>query len=81
MRIQCCHFILVDFEDAAAFFNHSDIISSTCTPMVGLLIQGGPVDIEHVVDLLRRKVPVLIVKGTGLAADLIAFVFNEKMTQ
>ncbi|XP_055996761.1 transient receptor potential cation channel subfamily M member-like 2 [Ostrea edulis] len=70
----------LNFEDAAAFFNHSDIISSTCTPMVGLLIQGGPVDIEHVVDLLRRKVPVLIVKGTGLAADLIAFVFNEKMT-
>lgn len=48
--------------------------------MVGLLIQGGPIDIEHVVDLLRKKVPVLVVKGSGLAADLVAFVFNEKLT-
>lgn len=77
-----CFFVLTDMEDASAFLhNHSDIISSTSTPMVGLLIQGGPIDIEHVVDLLRKKVPVLVVKGSGLAADLVAFVFNEKLTQ
>lgn len=71
----------LNMEDASAFLhNHSDIISSTSTPMVGLLIQGGPIDIEHVVDLLRKKVPVLVVKGSGLAADLVAFVFNEKLT-
>ncbi|XP_061181386.1 transient receptor potential cation channel subfamily M member-like 2 [Saccostrea echinata] len=69
----------LNLEDASYFHTHTDIISGTCTPMVGLLIQGGPIDIEHVVDLLRRKVPVLVVKGTGLAADLIAFVFNEKI--
>nr|XP_022342149.1 transient receptor potential cation channel subfamily M member 1-like isoform X1 [Crassostrea virginica] len=54
-------------------------ISSTCTPMVGLLIQGGPLDIDHVVDLLRRKVPVLVVQGSGLGADLISFVYFEKI--
>lgn len=75
-------FLLTDMEDASAFLHdNSDIISSTSTPMVGLLIQGGPIDIEHVVDLLRKKVPVLVVKGSGLAADLVAFVFNEKLTQ
>lgn len=75
-------FLLTDMEDASAFLHdNSDIISSTSTPMVGLLIQGGPIDIEHVVDLLRKKVPVLVVKGSGLAADLLAFVFNEKLTQ
>eukprot|EP00105_Crassostrea_gigas_P035510 XP_019919658.1 PREDICTED: transient receptor potential cation channel subfamily M member 1 [Crassostrea gigas] len=54
-------------------------ISSTCTPMVGLLIQGGPIDIDHVVDLLRRKVPVLVVQGSGQAADLLSFVYFEKV--
>ncbi|XP_048781107.2 transient receptor potential cation channel subfamily M member-like 2 isoform X2 [Ostrea edulis] len=55
------------------------VITSTCNPMVGLLIQGGPIDIDHVVDLLRRKVPVLVVQGTGLGADLISFVYFEKI--
>ena len=45
------------------------------------MIQGGPIDIEHVVDLLRKRVPVLLVKGTGLAADLVAFATNEKIIQ
>ena len=72
---------LIDIEEASAFLEHSDIISSTFTPMVGLLIQGGPIDIEHVVDLLRKRVPVLVVKGTGLAADLVSFAFNEKIIQ
>lgn len=57
------------------------VITSTCNPMVGLLIQGGPIDIDHVVDLLRRKVPVLVVQGTGLGADLISFVYFEKIHQ
>lgn len=56
-------------------------ISSTCTPMVGLLIQGGPIDIDHVVDLLRRQVPVLVVQGSGQAADLLSFVYFEKVNQ
>ncbi|XP_062600329.1 transient receptor potential cation channel subfamily M member 6-like [Saccostrea cucullata] len=55
------------------------MITCTSTPMVGLLIQGGPLDIDHVVDLLRRKVIVLVLQGTGLGADLIAFVYFEKV--
>lgn len=76
--LQLC---LIDSEEASAFLENSDIISGTFTPMVGLLIQGGPIDIEHVVDLLRKRVPVLLVKGTGLAADLVAFATNEKIIQ
>lgn len=49
--------------------------------MVGLLIQGGPIDIDHVVDLLRRKVPVLVLQGSGQAADLLSFVYFEKVNQ
>ncbi|XP_061181423.1 transient receptor potential cation channel subfamily M member 1-like [Saccostrea echinata] len=65
--------------DAGSIPENLTMITSTCTPMVGLLIQGGPLDIDHVVDLLRRKVPVLVLQGTGLGADLIAFVYFEKI--
>ncbi|XP_060064853.1 transient receptor potential cation channel subfamily M member-like 2 [Ylistrum balloti] len=53
------------------------IISSTCTPMVGLLVQGGPLEMDHVAELLKRNVPVVVMKGTGLAADLISFAYLE----
>ena len=53
------------------------IIKSTVTPMVGLLVQGGPLQIDHVYELLNKKVPVVVMKGTGLAADLIAFGYQE----
>lgn len=45
--------------------------------MVGLLVQGGPLEVDHVAELLKRKVPVVVMKGTGLAADLIAFAYLE----
>ena len=53
------------------------IITCTSTPFVGLLIQGSPSDIEHVCNLIKMKVPVVIVKGTGLATDLFSFAYDE----
>ena len=75
-NVDCFH-----TTDAGSIPENLPTISSTCTPMVGLLIQGGPLDIDHVVDLLRRKVPVLVVQGSGLGADLISFVYFEKINQ
>lgn len=53
------------------------IITCSSTPLVGLLIQGSPSDIEHVCNLIKMKVPVVIVKGTGLATDLFSFAYDE----
>ena len=55
----------------------NDIITATSTPLVGLLVQGSPSDIEHVCDLVKIKVPVVILKGTGAAADLFSFTIDE----
>ncbi|KAL5012140.1 hypothetical protein ScPMuIL_010691 [Solemya velum] len=46
-------------------------------PMVGLLIQGGPLEVERALDMLKRKIPVIVFKGSGYAADLIAFTYEE----
>lgn len=75
-------FVLIDMEDVLVFlYNYFDIISSILIFMVGFLIQGGLIDIEYVVDLLRKKVFVFVVKGSGLAVDFVVFVFNEKLIQ
>lgn len=75
-------FVLIDMEDVLVFlYNYFDIISSILIFMVGFLIQGGLIDIEYVVDLLRKKVFVFVVKGSGLVVDFVVFVFNEKLIQ
>lgn len=77
-----CVFVLIDMEDVLVFlYNYFDIISSILIFMVGFLIQGGLIDIEYVVDLLRKKVFVFVVKGSGLVVDFVVFVFNEKLIQ
>lgn len=47
------------------------------TPFIGLLVQGGPVDIDHALSLLKRRIPVVVIGGSGLAADLVAFAYQE----
>lgn len=56
---------------------HMPTVEGTTTPVIGLLIQGGPPDIDHTLALLKKKIPVILMKGFGLAADLIAFAYQE----
>lgn len=50
------------------------------TPMVLLCVQGGPGTVNTVLSALKKRMPVLLVKGSGQAADLIAdlILFNEE---
>ncbi|CAG2187502.1 unnamed protein product [Mytilus edulis] len=46
-------------------------------PVVGLLIQGRPQKIDLVLFYLRHKMPVVVVKGTGGCANLLAYAIEE----
>ncbi|XP_052825070.1 transient receptor potential cation channel subfamily M member 2 [Octopus bimaculoides] len=46
-------------------------------PVVGLLVQGGPKSIDHILFFLKNKMPVLVLKGIGGAADLVAYTYEE----
>ena len=52
-------------------------MESMTTPVIGLLVQGGPPDIDHIFWLLSKKIPVVVIQGSGLAADLVAFAYTE----
>lgn len=57
--------------------NKKSDAESMLTPVVGILVQGGPPDIEHTLNLIKKKIPVIIVHGSGLAADLVSFAYLE----
>ncbi|XP_059174612.1 transient receptor potential cation channel subfamily M member-like 2 isoform X2 [Physella acuta] len=46
------------------------------TPLIGVLIQGGLDDIDRVMTLLRKNIPVIVIGGQGKAASLLAFAFR-----
>lgn len=46
-------------------------------PLVALMIQGGPNEIQQIWQYLKNRTPVVVVKGSGLVADLFAYVYEE----
>jgi SLOG in TRPM len=46
-------------------------------PLVALMLQGGPYEIHQVWTYIKNRTPVVVVKGSGLAADLFAYVYEE----
>ncbi|GFR93166.1 transient receptor potential cation channel subfamily M member 2 [Elysia marginata] len=46
-------------------------------PLIGLLVQGGPQEIDRVLALVKRNVPVIVLWGLGMAGDIIAYAARE----
>ncbi|XP_055337468.1 transient receptor potential cation channel subfamily M member 3-like isoform X2 [Paramacrobiotus metropolitanus] len=57
--------------------NTESTASRMGVPLVALMIQGGPESIHHMWNYLRNRTPVVVVKGSGLAADLFANLYEE----
>ncbi|CAF1217287.1 unnamed protein product [Rotaria sordida] len=46
-------------------------------PMVCILVRGKPGTIECAYRKIQNEVPIIVLKGTGLAADIISFAYEE----
>ncbi|GAV05896.1 hypothetical protein RvY_15956 [Ramazzottius varieornatus] len=46
-------------------------------PLIVVLIQGGEMALEMVCQYLKNSVPILILKGTGFMADILALSFED----
>ncbi|RUS91558.1 hypothetical protein EGW08_000673, partial [Elysia chlorotica] len=46
-------------------------------PLIGLLVQGGPKEIDRVLGLVKKNVPVIVLSGLGMAGDIIAYAVRE----
>jgi hypothetical protein len=45
--------------------------------MVCLVIRGDMSSIEAIESKIQKEIPVIILKGSGAASDIIAFAFEE----
>ena len=64
-----------------ALLNKSNLSSEDGFPMVCTLVHGTPETIELVYKKIQQEIPIVVFKGTGLAADLIAFAYEEINTK
>ena len=56
---------------------HTPVSSQNKIPVVGLLIQGSPRNIDHVLYYVHNKMPLVVIKGSGGLADVIGFAYEE----
>ena len=45
--------------------------------MVCTMVRGTPGTIEHLYQKIQQEVPAVVLKGTGSAADIISFAYEE----
>ncbi|KAK3100144.1 hypothetical protein FSP39_015318 [Pinctada imbricata] len=60
--------------------NENDIfepIAKKIVPVIGLFVQGSPRCIDQILFYLSNKMSVLVMKGSGGTADLLAYAFEE----
>ncbi|XP_052281701.1 transient receptor potential cation channel subfamily M member 2-like isoform X5 [Dreissena polymorpha] len=46
-------------------------------PVVGLLVQGAPSNVDHILYYLQNKMPIVVLKGSGGIADIIGYAYEE----
>ena len=67
----------VFFPGSDEHYDVTEPIIKKVVPVVGLLVQGSPRGVDHVLTYLNDKMPVVILKGSGGVADLLAYAFEE----
>eukprot|EP00106_Octopus_bimaculoides_P013708 XP_014781150.1 PREDICTED: transient receptor potential cation channel subfamily M member 2-like isoform X2 [Octopus bimaculoides] len=48
-------------------------------PAVVIMVEGGPGTLKSVCDSISRNIPVVIVKGSGRAADIMAYAYQKML--
>jgi len=70
-------FLLDIISTAPLLSRKSNPWSEDGFPMVCTLVRGTPGTIELLYQKIQQEVPAVILKGTGSAADIIAFAYEE----
>ena len=70
------HFV-VCLDSGSDTQHQMEVKSKNKIPVVGLLVQGSPRSIDHVLFYVQNKMPIVVVKGSGGIADVIAYAYEE----
>lgn len=57
------------------------VVKTTATqeqvPLLAILVQGDHLELDQVLEYLKNGIPVLIIRGTGFLADVLAYAYEE----
>ena len=46
-------------------------------PVVLLVLEGGPNTVRTMCELIKKKIPAVVVEGSGRAADVVAYAYSH----
>lgn len=46
-------------------------------PVVLLVLEGGPNTVQTMYELIKKKVPAVVIDGSGRAANVVAFAYSH----
>ena len=46
-------------------------------PVVLLVLEGGPNTVRTMCELIKKKIPAVVVDGSGRAADVVAYAYSH----
>ena len=52
-------------------------LEEMCLPLVVVVVEGDMDTLEHTSELIEKGIPLIVIKGTGKAADFIANCMEE----
>ena len=77
------HFVLVDTDEwggeTATMYELAQLFSQHC-PSLALLVNGGAIALQEVLYNVRQRRPIIVLQGSGRAADTIARLWQEQPT-
>lgn len=53
------------------------IPGSIGVPVVLLVLEGGPNTVQTMYELIQKKVPAVVIDGSGRAANVVAFAYSH----
>ena len=53
------------------------ILGSIEVPVVMLVLEGGPGTVKTMTEAIKKKIPAVVIDGSGRAADIVAFAYKH----
>ena len=54
------------------------VVGAIGVPVVLLVLEGGPNTVRTMCELIKKKIPAVVVDGSGRAADVVAYAYSLK---
>ena len=60
-----------------SILNDKYLVGSIEVPVVMLVLEGGPGTVKTMTEAIKKKIPAVVIDGSGRAADVVAFAYKH----